>query len=859
MKRRCIAALLMALLLLFQLIPFAYAGKPDLPDSGYEEAVVSDEHAADIPLDEGAKPKEPSLGKENGEARSDVALSFEAAACMQTTPTEAANPAGSSATEVKATLKVTGLTVVDGFVETETWLEETLFIHSSKDAMTASLEVLNQKGLRYTTAYGGTMLDSLTKGSTTLSSAQLGKDFSYWEFFVNGVSSGEGAVATYPQEGVVWEWRYNDGAQAAFADKALEVKITGVESIGGVNIYAPWLDTTKYYDPSKTALEATCAVLKRNAFTYTLTSGTWLDSITKPDGTILGTTGSGNEWSYWSFLFNGEYAQSGAGQQALAPGDSIEFKYSMSGKDAPLEVLIDPDAARPQYASDNAGFTANRVVDSQTPTTAHTTELAFKNAFKASTDWETGYSDVLLVNNNIYLAVGQNLLIISGATGTKLAEVQLANPIGYTCRPLYTQGLIVVPLEGGRLQAFTADTLTCVWLTEVLPSTSKGSHQNNSTLIKKEGYLYYGTSVSDWNTSFAGTFLCIDARDGRIVWQAENATSGFYWAGAVSVGEYIYIADDAGTVYCYHAQEGWLASKVSLGTSIRSTLTSDGSYLYAADTTGKLWRMTLGSWGALEQSGLLSYAAGSTSTPVISEGRLFVGGNAADYTGVLAVVDLNTFTLEHSISVPAPVQSTPLVVNQGAATYVYFTCNKTPGGIYCYRLGERVASEIYTPLGDDANYCMSSVVAASDGLLYYTNDSGNLFALRLGTGTGENTTGNANSGQEITAIEGLSAQVFTSFIGRRAIVRAVDASTQTTKDTASVATNSSSNSAASPSRQGTSTSVDLGEEQATPTAWQTTPLAFILSILGILLAIVGLIIALVWYRTSKNRAGGMQL
>jgi len=398
-------------------------------------------------------------------------------------------------------------------------------------------------------------------------------------------------------------------------------------------------------------------------------------------------------------------------------------------------VNPDPDAPRPGYLADNAGFMTNRVVSSNTPNTAANTELSFKAFLKDAEDWETSCSDILLINNNIYVAIAQSLVIFDGTSGVKLKETELVDSIGYTCRPIYTDGLVVVPLNGGILQAFTADELICVWVTEALSATDKGPHQNISTLIEKDGLLYCATAVADWETTYLGTFLCIDVKTGTVVLKEENTSSGYYWSGAVVVGDFVYIADNAGRLLSYHATEGWRTEKsCDLSTEIRSTLASDGSYLYAADSEGTLWRIALDEQGAMEPSGSVSFAAGSSSTPVISDGKLFIGGYTTDSLGILAVIDLSSFTLDRTVSAPANVQSAPLVVKQGADTYVYFTYNFEPGGLYCYRVGDAEASEIFVPEGEDANFCNASVVASGSGLLYYANDSGQLFVLHEGSG-----------------------------------------------------------------------------------------------------------------------------
>lgn len=45
----------------------------------------------------------------------------------------------------------------------------------------------------------------------------------------------------------------------------------------------------------------------------------------------------------------------------------------------------------------------------------------------------------------------KQLLKIDAATGVKLAQAPLAGSIGYTTRPVYAQGVVMVPLDGGAV------------------------------------------------------------------------------------------------------------------------------------------------------------------------------------------------------------------------------------------------------------------------------------------------------------------------------------------------------------------------------------------------------------------------
>lgn len=95
-----------------------------------------------------------------------------------------------------------------------------------------------------------------------------------------------------------------------------------------------------------------------------------------------------------------------------------------------------------------------------------------------------------------------------------------------------------------------------------------------------------------------------------------------------------------------------------------------------------------------------------------------------------------TATISGSTVTSGRRRQVPAIVSvQDGQTYVYFTSNNNPGGIYRYRVGDRRGRSFsITPDTANQNYCMSSVSVGSDGSLYYTNDSGKLFAIK---GNGE--------------------------------------------------------------------------------------------------------------------------
>lgn len=95
--------------------------------------------------------------------------------------------------------------------------------------------------------------------------------------------------------------------------------------------------------------------------------------------------------------------------------------------------------------------------------------------------------------------------------------------------------------------------------------------------------------------------------------------------------------------------------------------------------------------------------------------------------------------VKHSTSLPFEVKSAPLVAKAADGnTYAYFTCNgaegtwpnyTSGGGAWVYCLETNTATKLFEATGDMANWCTKSIVMGADGTLYWTNDSGTLFAL----------------------------------------------------------------------------------------------------------------------------------
>lgn len=485
------------------------------------------------------------------------------------------------------------------------------------------------------------------------------------------------------------------------------------------------------------------------------TYGWYLSTITSPyTGEKLGWDQATGK--YWRLFVNGELSQVGAGGVQLNSGDVITWSYSadtLSSPDMP-PVIPQPDASRPDWDSAWPGYASGSNTTAPTPTGE--AKESWVSQIKDPADWTTNVSDPIYVGDCVYIAAGSKLLQIDAKTGETVHEGTLVAPINSIARMVYVGGRIIVPLANGRLQALTADHLITTWMTpELLPNAQGGAQQSLTTLTLGDGCVYYGTASADWSASYGGFLRCIDLQTGKVIWSQENTTTGYYWSGAALAGSYMVIGDDSGAVIARNAKTGAEVSRVDVGARVRSTVvTSDGGKtLFAVSSDGVLHRLSLSDAGVLSETGKVKFAKSSTCTPTVSGGKIFVGGQSEAYTqvskwvkayyGVLAVIDAKTLATTQVSTIDghefvgnmngqatsADIQSAPVVSVQNGETYVYFTANCNPGGVYRYRLGDTDASLIYTPDASHQNYCMASITVGPDGTLYYVNDSGALFAV----------------------------------------------------------------------------------------------------------------------------------
>lgn len=635
----------------------------------------------------------------------------------------------------------------------QTWAQPTTaLVEEGTTAADLSEQAFKKAGIGAKTGKGtyGWYLESLTSPfnkTVTLSSEKVNENtWKFWQFFVNGQAANVGAGNYTLKAGDKVTWVYGfDGTMPGQVSVSMEI-------IGKKDEKAQrWTDpSTQVFVEGTTIKDASAAYFDAIGIESKMYDqfGYWgVHSLVSPlDGTELSGA--------WSFFVNGVPGPQLDSDYVVRSGDKIVWAYAPGDTvPNPDEVVVDPSASRPtDWKADWSGNSNAVVKNVSTPTGTLASSWTFDwRAYSGAT--YPNASEPIVVNGNVYLAVNKRLLKIDAESGKVLAESNLQTAIGYTTRPIYTKGLVIVPLDGGAVQALTADTLTTVWVTD---SVSK-SAQSNSQLTVDGNYLYVGTVDVDYGTSTYnnGHLTRINILTGAVSWQHVNADEGYYWTSATVGDGYILVPTSAGTVEMLSKSTGDVLGSVSVGAIVNSScvLSKDGKHAYVISRDGKLHVLALSDANARASSRISEERVidlgltGCACMPTLYGNKLIVGGEVSGGSA-LAIVDLdNDFattlvsSADGSVLPAGGIKGAPLVSVQADDTYVYFTVNygatsdyvnyTSGGGVYRYKMGDAQATGAFSAAGHN-NYCDSPIACDAKGNLYYINDSGTLFKLSGG-------------------------------------------------------------------------------------------------------------------------------
>lgn len=480
---------------------------------------------------------------------------------------------------------------------------------------------------------------------------------------------------------------------------------------------------------------------------------------------------------YCSISLYGYAAQAGALQIVNESGQTVlRFGEEEYTDPSAVPITLQKADANPNIVDFNAEWANFRGTDSNNGVTSAKTPISAADgmlywAVKLGDGYSSdAVSSPILVDNCLIVYAGEHIYRVNKATGVVEATGQMAGKSSFAINgPTYYDGILLVGLSNGRIQAFSAKTLESLWL-----YTDPLGGQPNCPITILNGYAYTGF----WNGEDKdGSFVCVSLTDEDPENQAEEKAAtwrmvqngGFYWAGAYACDDFVMIGTDDGKTACSYLYlldpltGKVLDSRSGFDGDIRSTIcydkdtdayyfTSKGGGFYRIKVQGK----TITACDGMElKNGIKDETAMSTSTPVVYNGRAYIGvsgtGQFTAYSGHnITVIDLENLEIAYSVPTQGYPQTSGMLTTayeqESGYVYVYFFDNYTPGKLRILRdkKGQNEANyltsetfndetyqtayALFSPNGKQAQYAICSPITDSDGTIYFKNDSAFLMA-----------------------------------------------------------------------------------------------------------------------------------
>lgn len=409
------------------------------------------------------------------------------------------------------------------------------------------------------------------------------------------------------------------------------------------------------------------------------------------------------------------------------------------------------------------------VSDGQSPTRGSDVGLRWKRLTgTADENGEIVYTwcDVpgtpIVVGGYVYYYSSQYLRKIDLTTGEEVAAAQVyGEPVNqFFINIAYGEGKIFVPCQtnnmndgtgvtGCFLRVFDAETLEQLYVTE-----SIASGQPQSPVMYHDGYFVTGIYGS--NAVYVG-FTAEDEDPARtdevksISWSVDpDSKYGFSFNGAAFVGDYCYFGCD-NSLFVVNYKSGEARSfDIGEGYSIHSTISYSGETkrLYVAcnnpDGGASVFSYELESDGMPRASSARAWESGTAnggtqSTPVIYNGRLYIGGGGYTMGSNEPFHVIDAVTMEEIYSVPiltkgsAGISTAYAADENGQTVYIYlvpYAPNEQDHSELWIVTDSQGQTEAKYEIVDDIGYrqyCSQSVIVASDGSLIWYNDAAQIY------------------------------------------------------------------------------------------------------------------------------------
>lgn len=403
----------------------------------------------------------------------------------------------------------------------------------------------------------------------------------------------------------------------------------------------------------------------------------------------------------------------------------------------------------------------NGAVTAKTPVSADTSALYW--ATKSGTDWTDAPSAITMVDDEIVFTSGTKLMAIDKETGEfSDKSADLAGYLGYAlAAPVYADGMIFVEMDG-VIQAFDAETFESLWV-----YTDEKGGSGYSSITYSDGYIYAGFNNTYSTGDKKSNFVCIDVTDedtstGTEAKQAEwiyTVNDGWYCASAYVSDNYVAVgAEDGGEEFAVFSVLDKKTGEVidsydKVKGDIRSTVVYDNETGLCCFTSanGFFYTADIDENGNIKEVKEIDLGGATTCTPVVANGRAYVGVNGTGWTAYngsgIAVIDMAEGKVAYKAETMGYPQAAGLLTtaytDEDGYNYVYFTENTQPSEIRYIKdkkgvtevvdasveNGKSCAPVLFTPAGEQSQYCLCSLICDEDGTLYFKNDSSYIMAV----------------------------------------------------------------------------------------------------------------------------------
>ena len=300
-----------------------------------------------------------------------------------------------------------------------------------------------------------------------------------------------------------------------------------------------------------------------------------------------------------------------------------------------------------------------------------------------------------------------------------------------TSTPAYGDGKLFIATFDGYLFAFDAITGDELWGKRV----SQRGFQCPITYHDHKIYIGGGGTGGETNS-----YYCF-SDNGTSCWSYSANTTGYLWCGASVVGNYLVFGNVDGILTCVNKSTGELVDELALTGSdisfpradagkIRASVAYHNGYVYTTSEsgldTGYIWKVGFDpSTGNFLNQGWSIPIGFSTSTPVIYEGKVYVGQGEHGNPGSLICLNDTSGEIIWAYPVEGGVKSSPAFSIQEEGAYIYFPTSMDDGFLYCLKDDGTLAWKWDPP--DDAYILQGAAI--SGGAVFLGTCSGYLYAV----------------------------------------------------------------------------------------------------------------------------------